>query len=261
LPEKLRTESASLAKLVADSIVLGMGQFCTNPGVIIGMKGDDLNHFIKSLVNEIKRAPSLKMLHPGIAANFYNKRKEAMAQANVYTLYESITTLDNGDSDIIGHPTITTTSAKEFIQNPNLHQEVFGPYSIIVQCESINELMEVAYNMEGQLTTTLMATEADILNNGALIELIKNCCGRFILNNVPTGVEVCKSMHHGGPFPATTDSRFTSVGADGIKRFVRPICFQNWPSDLLPDELKNSNPLQIWRTVNNELTKEPVCHI
>jgi NADP-dependent aldehyde dehydrogenase len=198
------------------------------------------------------------MLHPGIVSNFYNKRKEAIEQEGVSILYESTAKLQNSDSDMIGHTTITTTSARVFIQKHILHQEVFGPYSIIVQCENMSEIMEVAQHIEGQLTTTLMATEADILNNEPLIELAKNCCGRFILNNVPTGVEVCKSMHHGGPFPATTDSRYTSVGSDGIKRFVRPICFQNWPSHLLPDELKNSNPLLLWRTVNNELTKEAV---
>ena len=119
-------------------------------------------------------------------------------------------------------------------------------------------MVEVAKNLEGQLTSTLMATDADIIENDELVEAVKNICGRFILNNVPTGVEVCLSMHHGGPFPSSTDSRFTSVGADGIKRFARPISFQNWSNDLLPDELKNENPLGIWRTVNNELTKATV---
>ena len=112
-------------------------------------------------------------------------------------------------------------------------------------------MLQVALHLEGQLTATLMATENDMLGNDELVEAVKNICGRFILNSVPTGVEVCLSMQHGGPFPATTDSRFTSVGADGIKRFARPIAFQNWSNTLLPDELKNENPLGIIRTVNN----------
>ena len=112
--------------------------------------------------------------------------------------------------------------------------------------------------MEGQLTATLMASENDIKNNDELVESVKNICGRFILNGVPTGVEVCFSMQHGGPFPATTDSRFTSVGADGIKRFARPMCYQNWPNELLPDELKNENPLGIFRTVNDKLMKDKI---
>ena len=130
---------------------------------------------------------------------------------------------------------------------------MFGPYSIVIRCKDIEEMVAVANHLEGQLTATLMATENDIENNYELVEVIKNICGRFILNGVPTGVEVCLSMHHGGPFPATTDSRFTSVGADGIKRFAKPICYQNWPNKLLPDELKNENPLKISRTVNDRL--------
>jgi NADP-dependent aldehyde dehydrogenase len=106
-----------------------------------------------------------------------------------------------------------------------------------------------------------MASENDFLSNEELIEEIKNICGRFVLNGVPTGVQVCLGMQHGGPFPATTDSRFTSVGSDGIKRFARPLAFQNWENKFLPDALKNENPLQIWRTVNNELTKEPINEI
>lgn len=119
-------------------------------------------------------------------------------------------------------------------------------------------MLEVADNMEGQLTSTLIATDVDIQNNQPLVETIKSKCGRIILNGVPTGVQVGYAMHHGGPYPATTDSRFTAVGADGIKRFARPLSYQNWPENLLPDELKSSNPLNLWRTVNNELTQTPV---
>jgi alpha-ketoglutaric semialdehyde dehydrogenase len=134
-----------------------------------------------------------------------------------------------------------------------LHEEVFGPYSLIIQCKNRDELLAVAKALEGQLTATLMATIDDINQNEYLVDAIKNICGRLIYNGVPTGVEVCLSMQHGGPFPATTDSRFTSVGADGIKRFARPIAFQNWPNELLPDELKDENPLKIWRTINSEM--------
>jgi NADP-dependent aldehyde dehydrogenase len=154
-----------------------------------------------------------------------------------------------------GIPTIASATGQAFLNNPVLHQEVFGPYSIVIRCKDIAEMIAVAKNLEGQLTSTLMATESDIRDNEELVEAVKNICGRFILNGVPTGVEVSLSMQHGGPYPATTDSRFSSVGADGIKRFARPICFQNWINDLLPEELKNENSLKIWRTVNNELTR------
>src|SRR6185312_12857746 len=157
-----------------------------------------------------------------------------------------------------GTPTLATTTAQNFLNNPLLHQEVFGPYSLVVQCDDMNEMIEVVKHLEGQLTSTLMASENDIVSNEELIEEIKNICGRFVINGVPTGVQVCLSMQHGGPFPATTDSRFTAVGADGIKRFARPICFQNWGNKFLPDELKDENLLQIWRTVNNQITKDAV---
>ena len=149
--------------------------------------------------------------------------------------------------------------AKTFIQNSLLHQEVFGPYSLLIECVDENEMLMVANHLEGQLTSTIMATPNDIQSNQTLIDTIKQICGRIILNGVPTGVEVCRSMMHGGPFPATTDSRFTAVGADGIKSFARPIAYQNWNNNVLPDELKNENPLNIWRMVNNEWTKNKIA--
>ena len=123
----------------------------------------------------------------------------------------------------------------------------------MIVCNNKEEMIAVLNSLKGQLTGTIMGTTADFENHGDIIEIQISLAGRVILNGAPTGVEVCLSMHHGGPFPATTDSRFTSVGADGIKRFARPIFFQNWPNDLLPDELKNENPFGLWSTSNNEL--------
>ena len=251
LPEKIRSGAIDIAKQYAASITLGVGQFCTNPGIIIGIDNDDLQTFITALSGEIKNIAPAPMLHAGIYKNYVEKRAAALSQQDVEQV--AIAEKEAGFSE--GSPTIAGTTAKTFLQNPLLHQEVFGPYSIIIRCVDMDEMKEVAIHLEGQLTATLMATENDILKNEELVEAVKNICGRFILNSVPTGVEVCLSMQHGGPFPATTDSRFTSVGADGIKRFARPISFQNWPDSLLPDELKNSNPLNIWRTVDNQLTQ------
>ncbi|MFI5185854.1 MAG: aldehyde dehydrogenase (NADP(+)) [Chitinophagales bacterium] len=254
LPEKLKQSAAEIAKLYSGSITLGVGQFCTNPGLIIGVDNNDLQTFIQTLAEEIKKITPGDMLHAGIFKNYAERRANALAQQDVETIAVSATEpLFNQ-----GTPTIASASAQAFIKNPILHQEVFGPYSIVIRCKNMDEMIEVTKKIEGQLTATLMATENDIRDHSQLIELVKNFCGRFILNGVPTGVEVCLSMQHGGPFPATTDSRFTSVGADGIKRFARPICYQNWPNELLPDELKNDNPLGIWRTINNEFTKEKV---
>ena len=254
LPEKLKQSAVEVAKMYTSSITLSVGQFCTNPGIIIGIENEDLENFISALSSEIKNIAPGTMLHPGIAKAFSEKRKNALHQSEVETL--AVSAIEPKENE--GTPTIASATAEAFFKNPVLHQEVFGPYSIIIRCKNINEMVELAKNLEGQLTSTLIATENDILQNEELVEAVKNICGRFILNGVPTGVEVCLSMQHGGPFPATTDSRYTSVGADGIKRFARPIAFQNWSDSLLPDELKNSNPLNIWRTVNNELTRAKV---
>jgi len=254
LPEKLNQSSAEIAKLYAGSITLGVGQFCTNPGLIIGIESDVLKSFTHDLGKEIQHVSPGVMLHAGIAKSYAEKREAALMQEDVHLVAEA----ENELKEQQGLPTVATASGQAFLNNPVLHQEVFGPYSLIIRCKDLNEMLEVAKHMEGQLTATLMATENDIKANEELVEAVKNICGRFILNGVPTGVEVCLSMQHGGPFPATTDSRFTSVGADGIKRFARPICYQNWSNDLLPDELKNENPLNIWRTVNSELTKNKI---
>lgn len=252
LAEKINVAAAEIAIQYAASITLGVGQFCTNPGIIIGIDNDDLKLFINILSREIKNILPAPMLSTGIYKNYVEKRAAALSQTGV----EQIAVAEKDAALNEGTATIATTSAQAFLANPLLHQEVFGPYSIIIRCADMNEMIAVATNLEGQLTATLMATENDILQNEKLVEAVKNICGRFILNSVPTGVEVCLAMQHGGPFPATTDSRFTSVGADGIKRFARPIAFQNWPNNLLPEELKDENSLAIWRTINNILSKE-----
>ncbi len=252
LPEKMKTAAAAVARMYATSITLGVGQFCTNPGILVGLDNDDLVTFRHALVDALEKVEPAQMLHEGIAKNFAEKKLEALAQQNVQVLYEpaAAEALDM----LWAGPVLTTTTAPVFMQNPKLREEVFGPYSILVRCADMEEMLAVARQFQGQLTASILATDNELLKEHVLVEVIKNLCGRLILNAVPTGVEVALSMQHGGPFPATTDSRFTSVGADGIKRFARPITFQDWPDNLLPDELKNSNPLKIWRTVNNEPT-------
>ena len=254
LPEKLKESAIETAKMYASSITLGVGQFCTNPGLIIGIESQELQDFIHALGETIREVAPGTMLHMGIFKNYVERRGNALSQEEVETIAVSVKDPHLNEAA----PTIASTTGQAFLNNPVLHLEVFGPYSLVVRCKDVAEMLEVTKHLEGQLTATLMATSGDITKNEELIEEVKNICGRFILNNVPTGVEVCLSMQHGGPFPSTTDSRFTSVGADGIKRFARPVAFQNWSNDWLPEELKNDNPLQIWRTVNNELTKEKI---
>ncbi len=248
LPEKLAAAAGEVATQCAGSITLGVGQFCTNPGLIIGIDGTDLQQFIHDLGKAIQQTMPGMMLHQGIADNFANKREEALMQENVHLVAESA---QSGEDRCTGLPTVATVDGKTFLANPLLHKEVFGPYSLVVRCADAAEMREVTLHLEGQLTATLMATTTDMLSNEELVEAVKNICGRFVMNGVPTGVEVCLSMQHGGPFPASTDSRFGSVGADAIKRFARPLSFQNWPDELLPEELKEANPLGIGRSVSS----------
>jgi NADP-dependent aldehyde dehydrogenase len=254
LPEKMKTEAASIAKMYSGSITLGVGQFCTNPGLIIGLESKELTVFTEELGKEINKIAPATMLHPGIFKSYRKKKDHALSQQGVDTVAFSETKPELNQ----GSPTIASATGKTFLNNPVLHQEVFGPYSLVIRCKDMKEMLHVANQLEGQLTATLMATENDITIHDKLVEAVKDICGRLIINNAPTGVEVCLSMHHGGPFPATTDSRFGSVGADAIKRFARPIAFQNWSNNLLPEELKNENPLGIWRTVNSELSKSAI---
>ncbi|MES2419365.1 MAG: aldehyde dehydrogenase (NADP(+)) [Bacteroidota bacterium] len=254
LPGKLAAETDSLAHQLAASVTLGMGQFCTNPGLMIAIDDDSLNRFIPQLKKEIETLAPSTMLHPGIANNYKAKLTQALAQKGVQLVGESNTQAKDGQ----GRITIATATAETFLANPVLHLEVFGPYSLIIQCKNKIEMLAVAKAIEGQLTTTLMANRADLNSHEDLLNAIQEICGRLIFNNVPTGVEVAQSMHHGGPFPASTDSRFTSVGADGIKRFARPLCYQNCNDEFLPEELKDANPLKIWRTVDNVLTQDKI---
>lgn len=254
LPEKMKSEAVAIAQQYAGSITLGVGQFCTNPGLLIGLESKELTAFTEALGKEIRKTAPATMLHAGIFKNYRKKKDDMLRQDGVALVALS----DTKPALNQGSPTIATASGQAFLKNPLLHQEVFGPYSLVIRCKDMKEMLQVANKLEGQLTATLMATENDIRIHDKIIDSVKNICGRFIINSVPTGVEVCLSMQHGGPYPSSTDARFGSVGADAIKRFIRPLAFQNWSNELLPDELKNENPLGIWRTVNNQLTKEPV---
>jgi len=254
LPEKLNSSFAEIAQQYAASITLGVGQFCTNPGLIIGIEGEGLQNFIHDLGKSIQKIVPAPMLHTGIVNAYKINKGNALLQEDVHLVAESETMVKDNE----GLPTVATASAEAFLNNPVLQQEVFGPYSLVIRCKDMHEMIEVARHLEGQLTATLMATSSELQQQVELVEVVKNICGRFILNSVPTGVEVCLSMHHGGPFPASTDSRYSSVGADGIKRFARPMAFQNWSNELLPDELKNENQLGIWRTINDELSKAAI---
>jgi NADP-dependent aldehyde dehydrogenase len=254
LSEKLQNSFAEIATQYAASITLGVGQFCTNPGLIIGIESPALQSFIHDLGKAIKHIHPAKMLHAGIASAYQEKKSDAIMEEDVHLVAES----DKAPTELEGQPTIAMVSGAIFLANKKLHQEIFGPYSLVISCKDATEMLAIATSLEGQLTTTVMATENDVNEFQLVIEQLQLKCGRFVFNGVPTGVEVCQSMQHGGPFPASTDGRFGSVGADALKRFARPISYQNWPDHLLQMELQDANPLGINRTINNELTNRAI---
>ncbi|MRG43739.1 aldehyde dehydrogenase family protein [Chitinophaga sp. SYP-B3965] len=239
LPDTLTQNAAALAKKLAGSITLGMGQFCTNPGLLLGIEGPGLEEFLSKLGEEITQVTGQPMLHEGIYSNY----KENLSSKSSHIAYRG-----SGEPT----PAIATVSAAEFLNNPHLREEVFGPFSLLVVCADKAGLKNTLQSIKGQLTATIMGTDKDLVENTDIIALQTSLAGRVIINDVPTGVEVNSSMVHGGPFPATSDARFTSVGTSAIQRWVRPVCFQGFPDALLPEELQNANPRGIWRTVNNE---------
>ena len=248
LPGTLESNADALAQMYAGSITLGVGQFCTNPGLMLAVKSDALDNFLKILSGAVAQYVPAPMLHEGIQRAYSEKMENALAQKGVMLVN------GRGDAGKSASPgaAIAYTAGDNFLKNPVLHEEVFGPYSLMVACSSMEELRRAWLAVKGQLTTSIMGTEQDLREYGDLIEIAPGIAGRVNINHPPTGVEVCPSMVHGGPFPATTDSRFTAVGIHGVRRWVRPVCFQNCPEFLLPPELKNANPGKIWRLVNNE---------
>jgi 2,5-dioxopentanoate dehydrogenase len=251
LPETLTRDADKTAQKLAASITLGVGQFCTNPGLIIAIENQGLNNFIKALITEIQKAIPGTMLHQGIADNYSKRLKQTLEQKGV--MVEGQSSADGNSHQ--GSPLVASVSSTEFLKNPSLSEEVFGPFSLIVKCRDLSELLTVISHLHGQLTSSLIADESELQKHSNILNTLIEKAGRLIINGVPTGVEVCAAMQHGGPYPSTTDSRFTSVGTDAVKRFVRPVSFQNFPDSLLPDELKESNPLKIWRLVDNNWKK------
>ena len=246
LPKALSNRSDSLAQTYAKSITLGTGQFCTNPGLILAIKSADLDNFAAKLATNLQEIAPTPMLHPAIAGAYQSKKANALAQDGLAVL----SNYENEVADNYARQAVTKVSGKDFLANSELHQEVFGPFSMIVECQSELELESILSNLEGQLTGTIISDEGEASDYEAVIAALQNRVGRLIFNGVPTGVEVCPSMVHGGPYPASTDSRFTAVGIHSIKRWVRPFSYQDWPNELLPDALKNENPLNISRLLN-----------
>lgn len=254
LPGALKERSESLASTYAGSVTLGSGQFCTNPGLLLGIKGPELDEFLKQLAEAIVKIEPTSMLHPNIIGAYEKNKNQALAQNGLTVVAD----LEKEVPSNFARQVVTTVEGATFLNNTTLHQEVFGPYTLVVQCENASQLEEIISHLEGQLTGTILSGTGELADYFKVIEALKNRVGRIIFNGVPTGVEVCPSMVHGGPYPSSTDSRFTAVGVHAIKRWVRPFSYQDWPDVLLPEELQNENPRSIARQVNNEYSTESI---
>lgn len=247
LPERLKESAENIAHQFVDSVNLGVGQFCTNPGIVFGIKSPELDTFISHATDKIKTNPGGIMLHGGIKSNYDKSLKSISSQKNVASIAKG-----TGEGDAVGIAQLLKTDGASFIHNPKMQEEMFGPASIIVVCEDEEQLLLAARALRGNLTATIQATANELIQFSNLIRILERKAGRILVNGFPTGVEVCHSMVHGGPFPATTDSRFSSVGAISIKRFLRPICYQNFPEAMLRDELKIANGEQIRQKIDGK---------
>ncbi|GGZ69640.1 aldehyde dehydrogenase (NADP(+)) [Algibacter mikhailovii] len=251
LPRALKQKGEEIAGGMADSVALGVGQFCTNPGLVFAQKSDALESYKTAIKNKVSEFPAGIMLTPGIKQSYDAGVSRTLEINEVDDFAAGL----NPESPNSGTSRIFKTSIENFLRNASLAEENFGPSSVLVEATNKADLLEAAQSLKGHLTASVFGTDEDFEEHKDLIDVLELKVGRVVVNGYPTGVEVCHAMVHGGPYPATTAPQSTSVGTNAIKRFVRPICFQSYPKVLLPEELKDDNPLNIWRLVNGEFTK------
>ncbi len=243
LPGAIAKRGDDIAAGLAHSVTLGVGQFCTNPGLVIHQDAEAASNFRSSLEEKISQIPAETMLTKSVC-NAYNKGVENLKHHVGVKAKSSGIENNNGYR---GTPQLLQVDSQYFHDNKKLEEEVFGPSTLLVAAPNKSEMLKIASQLDGHLTATLIGESDEIKEYADLIDILERKVGRLIINGYPTGVEVCHAMVHGGPYPATTDSRSTSVGTRAITRFARPICYQNFPEELLPEELKSDNPLSIKR--------------
>lgn len=250
----MEERGAEIAKLLAASNLLGAGQFCTNPGVVVLPDSRPSGLFLEELKMIIANAPADLMLTENIHKQYNNGVNELKTHKKVQLLAQS----KHQDSGKRAVPHLFHTKTDTFLQHNALAEEVFGPSSIHITTKNKDEILAIAKSLKGQLTATVWGNAYDLKEYRELLSMLQDKAGRLIINAMPTGVEVANAMVHGGPFPATTNSSTTSVGATAIYRFTRPVCFQGFPDVELPAPLQNSNPLGILRQVDGECTTNSI---
>jgi alpha-ketoglutaric semialdehyde dehydrogenase len=242
-PQALEKNAEAIAKGFVDSVTLGVGQFCTNPGILMGINGEGFRRFSRAAGHEISTRGAGTMLSPAIHSA-YQRGVERLTSAKDIN---KLARVEAPPQSCLGAPALFLITAKQLLAEPELAEEVFGPSSILVGCETMAEMRAVVEQLPGQLTASLFVEKEDVEMARTLMPMLERKVGRIIFNGYPTGVEVSYAMVHGGPFPATSDSRTTSVGAGAIDRFLRPVSYQNMPQALLPESLQDANPMKIWR--------------
>lgn len=248
LPGALRKGPAALAASLFGSFTLGAGQFCTKPGVVLMPESQETTNFVQELEKLVDEAQPYTLLTPGIAREYGRATQERASTTSVVATAAK----PNPDHACVVNAHLFTAELKEFLGNPSLGDEIFGPNTLLVRCDGPTDYLRAARVLDGHLTATILGDEEDLAANQELIQILEQKAGRVIFNGFPTGVEVCHAMVHGGPYPSTSDPRFTSVGTLAIYRFARPVCFQGFPPALLPVELQDGNPLGIRRLVDGK---------
>ncbi len=256
LPGALRERGESIATGLHTSFTLGAGQFCTKPGLVFLPQGAEAAAFTGKLAQLVSESPQFNLLTAGISSSYGAAVTKRKATGNVKAVAEK--PLGSVSGGFSAEAALWTTDAASFLQDPELADEIFGPTTLLIEHANRVEVLEAARNLEGHLTATIHGTEDDLREFADLVAILESKVGRLIFNGFPTGVEVSHAMVHGGPYPATSDGRSTSVGSQAIFRFARPVCFQGFPQGALPPEIQDANPLGIWRMVDGTLTKDPI---
>jgi NADP-dependent aldehyde dehydrogenase len=243
LPGALRKGPAALAASLFGSFTLGAGQFCTKPGIVLVSESSETDAFLAELQKHVSQAQPYTLLTAGIARE-YSRATKTRAEGTRVAAEAAEAKTNNAHT---AAAKLFSTGLDELLKSPSLADEIFGPDTLLVRCGDTKDYLCAARALDGHLTATILGDEDDLAANRELIQVLEQKAGRLIFNGFPTGVEVSHGMVHGGPYPSTSDPRFTSVGSLAIYRFVRPVCFQGFPQAMLPAELQDANSLGIRR--------------
>src|SRR5579872_1146900 len=253
LPGALRERGEAIAAGLHGSFTMGAGQFCTKPGMVFLPKGTDAASFREKLQQLVAGSAPFHLLTSAIHSSYAAAIAGRKTEAQVSVVAEAPQQDGGGGFSVAS--ALFETDAASFLGS-NLDEEIFGPTTLLVQHSTRGEVLKIAREIEGHLTATIHGTEQDLRDFADLVAILETRVGRLVFNGFPTGVEVSHAMVHGGPYPSTSDGRSTSVGSRAIFRFARPVCYQGFPNEALPEELKDENPLGIWRMVDGQMTRE-----